>query len=611
MRKISFRSVFIALLAALLALAGMFTGPASAAPSNSWADYRSDSFTGGDGSPTTPYLISTPEQLAYMAYLVNTNDTYWDKDYKLTANIDLGAHYWRPIGVYDPYNYSTLPSLNRKFKGVFDGDGHTISSVSINNDVLYPTIYAGLFSLVDGGTVKNVIVSCAINVTKDVVGGVAGRVINNGSVESCGSTGTVSGGDTVGGVVGSVGGGSVKQSYSFCAVSGVQRVGGVVGQVASSGSVENCYSTGTVNGSTGMVGGVAGLVTGSGSVKYSYSTGTVSGGVGIFASVGGVVGGLALTGPSVTNTAALNPSISTSGSSGVHRVIGDDSSSGVSIANNMAFSGMILPSWWVNNPTYDGANMSGTQAATAAFWQVPPLSWSPLVWTFANDKLPVLQGVGGSQLGAIPAHLQITAPGAPTNVVATAGNGQATVSFTPPSSNGGSPITGYTVTASPSGATASDTSSPITVTGLTNGTAYTFTVRATNGAGTGSASAPSSAATPSVAGYTVTFNSQSGSAVSPLANVASGSKIAKPADPTRAGYTFVGWYREAAGTTAWNFDGDTVTANITLYAKWQSTGSGGDGSGNSGNSGGGGCDAGAFGLLATVCALVSRKTRRK
>jgi hypothetical protein len=85
-------------------------------------------------------------------------------------------------------------------------------------------------------------------------------------------------------------------------------------------------------------------------------------------------------------------------------------------------------------------------------------------------------------------------PDAPTQVTAVSGNGQATVSFTAPASNG-SPITLYTVTSIPGGITATGTASPILVTGLANGTAYTFTVRATNGVGTGPASAPSNSVT--------------------------------------------------------------------------------------------------------------------
>jgi hypothetical protein len=90
----------------------------------------------------------------------------------------------------------------------------------------------------------------------------------------------------------------------------------------------------------------------------------------------------------------------------------------------------------------------------------------------------------------------LTQPGAPTNVVATAGHGQASVAFNPPAYVGGAAITSYTVTASPGGANATGPFSPIIVTGLTNGTAYTFTVTATNSVGTGPASAPSSAVTP-------------------------------------------------------------------------------------------------------------------
>src|SRR5208337_5546008 len=90
----------------------------------------------------------------------------------------------------------------------------------------------------------------------------------------------------------------------------------------------------------------------------------------------------------------------------------------------------------------------------------------------------------------------ITVPGAPTIGTATAGNAQATVSFTPPVSNGGSAITGYTLTSNPGGIIAKGAASPITVTGLTNGTAYTFTVTATNAVGTGPASSPSKSVTP-------------------------------------------------------------------------------------------------------------------
>lgn len=97
-----------------------------------------------------------------------------------------------------------------------------------------------------------------------------------------------------------------------------------------------------------------------------------------------------------------------------------------------------------------------------------------------------------AEVNAVPK----TVPEAPVNVTAAAGNGQAIVSFTAPSYNGGSPITGYVVASNPGSITAAGTDTPITVTGLTNGTAYTFTVKAVNTVGNSVDSAVSNAVTP-------------------------------------------------------------------------------------------------------------------
>lgn len=89
-----------------------------------------------------------------------------------------------------------------------------------------------------------------------------------------------------------------------------------------------------------------------------------------------------------------------------------------------------------------------------------------------------------------------TIPGVPTISMVTAGDSRATVNFWPPASNGGDAISSYTVSCSPTCTEVSGTASPITVTGLTNGTPYTFTVTATNGVGTGLASTPSNIVIP-------------------------------------------------------------------------------------------------------------------
>ena len=66
---------------------------------------------------------------------------------------------------------------------------------------------------------------------------------------------------------------------------------------------------------------------------------------------------------------------------------------------------------------------------------------------------------------------------------------------------------------------------------------------------------------------TVTFDSKGGSGVNSQ-TIAKDGKVTKPTDPTKTGYTFGGWYKNEACTEPWNFDTDTVTENLTLYAKW-------------------------------------------
>lgn len=123
---------------------------------------------------------------------------------------------------------------------------------------------------------------------------------------------------------------------------------------------------------------------------------------------------------------------------------------------------------------------------------VAAIASSPEAGVVMGGRFTSLEGVP-----AVASHFAAfaTAPGAPPQPVATAGEASATVEFEAAPS-GGAPITSYTVTASPGGQTATGAGSPITVPGLVNGTTYTFTVSATNRVGTGQASAASNAVTP-------------------------------------------------------------------------------------------------------------------
>ena len=111
----------------------------------------------------------------------------------------------------------------------------------------------------------------------------------------------------------------------------------------------------------------------------------------------------------------------------------------------------------------------------------------------------LLSLVGLSVVGVGTAGAAPTVPSAPSGVSATPGNGSATVTWSVPASNGGSAILNYTVTSTPGSITCTTplaNPKTCTVTGLTNGTAYTFTVAATNAVGTGPDSTPSAAVTP-------------------------------------------------------------------------------------------------------------------
>ena len=172
----------------------------------------------------------------------------------LAADITLptvaeGESNWTPIGTYDHY-------YNR-YTGTFDGGGHTITGLTINQS---GTDHVGLFGCIGGrGTVKNLTLENVNIIGHDNVGGVVGSTdYDSSTVTGCTVSGTVSGNSNVGGVVGY----HYASTVSGCTASGDvtgmgNNVGGVVGY--NNSSVTACYhASGSVSGAN-FVGGVVGF----------------------------------------------------------------------------------------------------------------------------------------------------------------------------------------------------------------------------------------------------------------------------------------------------------------------------------------------------------------
>ena len=216
----------------------------------------------GNGS----YTVTSADGLINVAELVNGGKT--DINITLGKNIDLTGKGWTPIGT----NYE------KRYKGTFDGRGHTIKGLTVTtNDQ-----FVGLFGYLDkAGTVKNVVME-GIQITSNhvLMSGNTGGVVGYswGTIENCSVSGSVSGTNCVGGVVGSQKTGSIIGCSSSAIVKGTRYVGGVAGEKW--GTMTACYATGNVtleiNSPQDLSGGgVVGLNGGS-TVLACYATGNVN-----------------------------------------------------------------------------------------------------------------------------------------------------------------------------------------------------------------------------------------------------------------------------------------------------------------------------------------------
>lgn len=335
------------------------------------APFTSDFLPTPDGTAGKEYRICTKAQMDTIA----GSTALWKMRFKLYDNIDMSN---------GGTNNGMIGTTATKFTGVFDGRDKTISNFRF---VTGATTNVGVFGFVQGSaaeikrlTVDNVNISS----TGNNVGGLVGNLANGAMIAGCRSTGSVSGGSLVGGLVGFHTGSVISASSSSATVGNAagSEHGGLVGRIT--GLVFNSYATGAVTGGT-YCGGFGGV--GMGMVFQSYSTGSV-------AAATGPAG--AFLGSGNANLNKLTNVFSTGNVSGnmatatIGGLIGD--AVGTTISNSYRYTGASC-----TNAGAGGCNAFGTAEATLANLYSPanaPLSsWNfTSVWTSnaATGNFPTL-----------------------------------------------------------------------------------------------------------------------------------------------------------------------------------------------------------------------------
>lgn len=187
-------------------------------------------FSGGNGTQSNPYLISNGAELAYLADSANSRRLSDGCYFQLSADIDLGNHSWTPIG-------------SRWFNGSFDGNGHIISGLHIDDTDID---HFGLFGRIDGSLIENLTVKGSITAdsTSDYIVYVGGIAAENrdGCIQNCISDVDITGtADQIGGV---------------CGQNGADPFG-MTGKTTA--TIKNCTFSGTIDCTASAVGGIVGL----------------------------------------------------------------------------------------------------------------------------------------------------------------------------------------------------------------------------------------------------------------------------------------------------------------------------------------------------------------
>ena len=189
----------------------------------------------GEGTEASPYIVASAEDLVNMATMVDASTDYAGAYYEMTESIDL-----------EGVEFNGIASVN-PFTGTFDGTGHVLKNVSIDNGEVANT---GVFHQTDGATIKNLGIESGMIQGGSSVGGIVG-LANNTTILNCFNAATIYGFLDVGGLAG-----GIKYSYVYNSFNkGLIRIerralGGLAGSASAYTEFKNCYNIGQVNSAT-------------------------------------------------------------------------------------------------------------------------------------------------------------------------------------------------------------------------------------------------------------------------------------------------------------------------------------------------------------------------
>lgn len=221
----------------LFIAAVLFIIPQKTAGAETWIESAAE-FAAGDGTQGAPYQISSAGELANLAKMVSGGETYESTYFELTADIDLGGKEWTPIGTKDS-----------QFAGKLFGNGNTISNLTVGGGD-----NRGLFSY-SSGEIKNLYLEKIDITTTMNAGGVC--AFNSVTIEGCGVlSGTIICSNPNGGQLGGIcmeNSGTISRCFSNASVKGATSAG-IVYINRGIGVVQDCYNTGTLEGSSSASG---------------------------------------------------------------------------------------------------------------------------------------------------------------------------------------------------------------------------------------------------------------------------------------------------------------------------------------------------------------------